>query len=195
MEIIQKYNILIFIVFFIPGFISIKVYGLLIPGERKDSIKLLYEAIAYSAINYVLLSWLIIFVFTNSFYRNNPFLFYLSVLFVMLIAPMIWPILYKWLSKRKFLSKYIIHPILKPWDYVFNQKKVYWVIVHLKNGKKIGGKYWTKSFASSYPADEQIFLEEVWELDSKERFIKPIERSAGIIILKDDIEAIELFKS
>ena len=57
----------------------------------------------------------------------------------------------------------------KPWDYVFSRRQAYWVIVHLRDGRKIGGRFDRKSFASSYPADEQIYIEEVWRLDEDGR--------------------------
>jgi len=54
--------------------------------------------------------------------------------------------------------------------------------------------YDTESFASSSPADEQIYLQQVWEIDEKRKFLKPIERSRGIIVSKKDIKAIEFFR-
>jgi len=55
-------------------------------------------------------------------------------------------------------------------------------------------KFDTNSFASSYPAEEQIYIEEVWDLDEKGKFIKPIERSKGIIISEKEISSVEFFK-
>lgn len=67
------------------------------------------------------------------------------------------------------------------------------MIVHLKDQRKIGGLFDTASFASSYPAEPQIYLQQVWKLDGEGRFLEPIERSKGIIILRDDIVAVEMF--
>ncbi len=69
------------------------------------------------------------------------------------------------------------------------------MIVHLKDGRKIGGKYDENSFASSSPAEEQIYLEEVWRLDKKGAFIEPTERSKGMIIFKEEILSVEFFKA
>jgi hypothetical protein len=60
----------------------------------------------------------------------------------------------------KIIQKNIPHPIGKPWDYVFSKKEKYWIIVTLKNGKKIGGKHSENSFSSSSPNENQIYLEE-----------------------------------
>jgi len=110
------------------------------------------------------------------------------------VSPILWPILFLKLSTWKPISKYIIHPIQKPWDYVFGKREAFWIIIHLKDRRKIGGKFGTSSFSSSYPSEEQIYLEEVWKLDENGKFIGPIERSKGIIILGKEILSIEFFK-
>lgn len=193
MDIFAIDKLRLFFIFFIPGFISMKIYSLLVATERRDFSKDLLEAIAYSAINFAALSWLIFSINSDSFYSNHKVWYYFFTFIIMFIVPMIWPFVFLKLVSLRFIAKYIIHPILKPWDYVFGKKESYWTIVHLKNGRKIGGVYDTKSFASSYPAKEQIYLEQVWELDKKGAFIKPIDRSKGIVIMGDDITAVEFF--
>jgi hypothetical protein len=48
-------DLLLFLLFFVPGFISIKVYDLLVPSERRPFQNTLAEAIAYSAVNFAIL--------------------------------------------------------------------------------------------------------------------------------------------
>jgi len=194
MDIWQTDKLGLFLVFFIPGFISLKVYDLLIAGERRDFTKSLFEVIGYSALNFAALSWLIILIYSGELFANHKLWYFISLFFILFISPILWPICLIKLSSWGFFAKHIIHPILKPWDYVFSKRQRYWVIVHLKNGKKLGGVYDENSFASSYPAEEQIYLEEIWKLDDEGRFLNPIERSKGMIILKDEIVAVEFFK-
>jgi hypothetical protein len=117
----------------------------------------------------------------------------MSVAAIMVVVPACWPFLFLKLSTWTPVAKHFIHPIRKPWDYVFGKRKSFWIIVHLQNGQKVGGRFDTQSFASSDPADEQIYLEEVWVLDEAGRFLKEVERSRGIIIMKDEIRAVEFF--
>ncbi len=194
MDIWEINKLALFLIFFVPGFISIKVYDLLIAGERRDFSKSLYEVMGYSAINFAALLWLIIWIHSDNFYGAHKALYYLSLLGIIFIAPIIWPIVFLKLSHWSPISKRIIHPVKKPWDYVFGRRECYWVIVHLRDGRKIGGKYDKGSFSSSYPAEEQIYLEEVWHLNEKGSFERPIDRSAGIIILEKDISSLEFFK-
>lgn len=193
MDIWQIDKLILFIIFFIPGFISIKIYDLLIPSEKRDFSKSIFEVLGFSAINFAALSWLIILIHSGDFYRFYRVWYFLALLIIIFIIPILWPIfLFKVLSWSP-ISKRVIHPVLKPWDYIFKKRNAYWIIIHLQDGRKIGGKYDHKSFASSYPAEEQIYLEEVWELDKKSTFIKKIDRSNGIIILGKDISSIEFF--
>ena len=84
------------------------------------------------------------------------------------------------------------HPTQKPWDFVFQQRKFYWVEVTLKDGQKIAGKYCDKSFTSSAPAPEQIYIEELWVLGDEGEFIRKVNDSEGVIILHEQISHVEL---
>ena len=93
----------------------------------------------------------------------------------------------------KWLQKALPHPTAKPWDFVFSQRKPYWVIITLKDGAQIAGRYDVNSFASSAPAQEQLYLEEAWVLSSGDGFERPRVDSAGILILAPDIATVEFF--
>lgn len=193
MDIWQIDKLSLFLIFFIPGFISMKIYDLLIPNEKRDFSKSIFEVLGYSALNFAALSWLIIIIQSGNFSKDHRLWYLLALIGIICIIPILWPIvLLKFLSWPPIAER-IVHPIMKPWDYVFGKKRVYWIIVHLHDGRRIGGKYDTKSFSSSFPSEEQIYLEEVWELDEKGAFKKPIDRSRGIIIIGKDISSVELF--
>jgi len=193
MDIWEINKLALFLLFFIPGFISIKVYDLFIASERRDFSKSLFEVMGYSAINFAALSWLIILIHSDNYYGTHRLVYFLFLILIIFIMPVIWPLVFLKLSSWAPISKRIIHPIRKPWDYVFGKKQSLWVIVHLVDGKMIGGKYDKNSFTSSYPAEEQIYLEQAWHLDEKGAFVKPVERSGGIIILEKQISALEFF--
>jgi hypothetical protein len=194
MDIWSADKLALFLIFVLPGFISMKVYDLLVPGEPRDTSKSLLDAISYSTLNFAALFWLIGFIQTGDFYHQHFVWYSLSVVAIMLVVPACWPILFLRLSGWRPIGKHFVHPIRKPWDYVFRKRTPFWIIVYLKNGDKIGGRFGLNSFASSNPADEQIYLEEVWILDDKDRFLSEVEHSRGIIIMNDEILAVELFE-
>ena len=80
-----------------------------------------------------------------------------------------------------------------PWDFVFSKRKSAWVIAHLKDGRRIGGKYSINSRTSAYPNQRQIYIEELWVLKDDGGFVKPVERSGGAILFEDEISTIEFF--
>lgn len=184
----------LFIAFVIPGFISIKAYELLIPAEAKDSSKQLLDAITYSCFNYALLLWPIWGVESSSLSAVHPSIYKLFYVAVLFVFPVIWVLIWKRIRTLEYFQKNAPHPTAKPWDFVFSQRQWYWVIVTLKNGERIAGKYAGNSFSSSAPAKEQLYLEENWHLNDDGGFDRPRVNTAGIIILADEIASVELFK-
>lgn len=182
----------LFLAFVIPGFISIKAYQLAFPGTERATSDQLIDAIAFSSINYALLIFPIISIESGNLQESYKFLYYLFYVFVFFIAPIVWVLIWKYLRTRDFFQRNAPHPTAKPWDYVFAQRKPYWVKVIFKDGTIIAGRYADKSFASSAPAPEQIYLEETWILNDKGGFQRAKNNTAGVIILSDEISHIEL---
>lgn len=193
MDIWDVNKLILFIAFAVPGFISIKVYELLSPRMAKESGQQLIDAVAYSSINYALLLWPIYAVENGNVRQAYPNLYALFWAFVLLIAPVSWACLMKWLRTTKFALGTLPHPTATPWDYVFEQRKRFWIVVALKDGKRIGGLYDSKSFASSAPAPQQIYLEECWNLNDDGGFEAARTDSAGILIMATDIVTLEFF--
>lgn len=184
-------RLVLFLAFVIPGFISIKAYQLAFPGTDRATSDQLVDAIAYSSVNYAILILPIIGVESGGLKYNCPFAYYIFYILVLFIAPIIWVLLWKYLRTRNFFQRNAPHPTAKPWDYVFSQRKPYWVKVTLKNGTVIAGRYAEKSFASSAPAQEQIYLEETWLVNANGGFERAKNKTAGVIVLSSEISHIE----
>jgi hypothetical protein len=195
MEIFQFNNFSSFLFFIIPGFISLKVYDLFVPNERRDFSKSIVEVIAYSSFNLIILLTVMNELNTYKFDINNPILSHFFLLIGFIIMPILWAYTYLKIINWKIISSHIVHPTLRPWDLKFSEGEPAWIIVHLKDGRLIGGRYQEKSYASSYPAEEQIYLEQVWRLDENGKFLEAIGRSKGIIIFNSEITAVEFFES
>ena len=193
MDIWETQKLLLFIAFVVPGFISLKTYELLFPGTPKEASQQLIDAVAYSSINYALLLWPIYEIETHSIRTTYPTAYICFYVFVLLIAPISWACILRKLRTTQFFQSALPHPTAKPWDYVFGQRKPYWVIVSLKDGGQIAGRYDSKSFASSAPAAEQLYLEETWVLNEDGGFERPRTDSAGVMILALEIVKIEFF--
>lgn len=193
MDIWETNKLILFIAFVVPGFVSLKTYELLFAGAPKEASKQLVDAVAYSSINYALLLGPIYAIETHNVRATSPFWYSVFYIFVLLIAPVSWACLLKLLRTTQFFQSSLPHPTLRPWEYFFGQRKPYWVIVSLKDGEKVAGLYSDKSFASSAPAPEQLYLEETWVLNKDGGFERPRVDSAGVMILSADIVKIEFF--
>ncbi len=195
MNIWEMDKIFLVILFVIPGFISIKTYELLYPGQIKESSKQIVDAVAYSCINYAFLFTPIYWFLHSGLWDRFPIVGYVGFLFVLFGAPVLWVLIWKWFRESKWLRKQVPHhPTVKPWDYVFAQEKPYWVKVTLKDGTVIGGKYAYNSFVSSSPAEEQIYLEETWVVNEQGGFERSKQDTAGVIILNSEMSHIEFFE-
>ena len=188
MDIWSQDKLVLFVLFVIPGFIGMKFYELLCPGTYKDSSARVIDAIAYSCINYALLA-----PFLWGWKPGSvcAFLDYLGAILVLVIAPLLWDYLWKRLRETKVFQKNAPHPIEKPWDFFFKQRKPHWVKITLNNGTIIGGKFYDRSFASSAPAEEQLYLEETWLLDEKGKFLRKINDTTGVLVLSKNISHVE----
>lgn len=183
----------LFIAFAIPGFVSLKTYQLLFPGEFKSSDKLIVDAIAYSSINYAILFWPIYEIEHHGVRSLHPTLYALFYVSALLIAPIFWVLVFKWVRTTQFAQRFMPHPTSKPWDFVFSKRSPYWIVVTLKNGSRVGGLYDASSFASSAPSPEQIYLQEQWVINDDGGFERQCHHTAGILILSSEIVAVQLF--
>lgn len=194
MNIWEVDKVFLFITIVLPGFISIKIYDLIVAGDKRDFSKSLVEAISYSVMNFGLLSWLILIISAESFAKDNQNLYFLSLALIFVICPIIWPFIYVSLSKLKIFKKHFLAPVNQPWDRVFTNREAMWVVVHLKDNKTVRGIYGLNSSTSAFPRERQIYLEEVWTKGSNGGFGKKVARTKGVILFESEISYIEFLK-
>lgn len=186
-------NILLLMTFFVPGFIYLKSYRLFIADTKTDFSKDLYEAIGISIINLIIFSYPIYLFSENDYIKTNTFIYFLFFGFIILVAPILYALLFHEISKKKWFLKYLISPTKSSWDSFFIKRESYYVLVTLKNGRKIGGKYGINSFSSTFPNPKEIYIEEVWRLNKKGEFKNKIEQTEGILITENEISTIEFY--
>lgn len=193
MDIWDANKLFLFIIFVVPGFVSLKCYETICLRPQRDASSQIIDAVTYSCINYSLLFLPIYLVESSDYRTTNPVLYVVFYVVVLLLAPISWALIFRFLRAKNFLQKILPHPTAKPWDFVFAQRKQYWAIVTLKGGKQHAGLYGANSFASSAPATEQIYLEQCWKMNAEGGLERKRDSSAGIIIVLPEIETIEFF--
>jgi hypothetical protein len=189
MEYLTENNLQMIILYVAPGFISLKIWALIQPSRKTALSESIMEAIVFSSFNYIATAW----VFFLLRLAGITWLYYLIYFIVLIVCPVMWPVLLRRLLTSKVLRNKIISPIPKAWDYFFSKRDRCFILVHLNNERIIGGFYGLDSFASSYPEKEDLYLEEVWKVDSAGKILDKITDTKGLLINHDVIEYIELF--
>jgi hypothetical protein len=87
----------------------------------------------------------------------------------------------------------MIGPTKSAWDDFFSRRQSSYIIVTLKNGRKIGGKFARKSFASTYPIPKDLYIEEIWSLNESYGFEEKLEQTNGMLITENEISTIEFY--
>jgi hypothetical protein len=170
--------------------VRLKIWGLIQPSQRISFADSLYEAFFFGCINYFAVVIWLPGVLTNL----NQFLSIPSYIISLLIVPILLPLLWRKILNSNLFKGKIINLTPKGWDYFFGKGVPCLMLIHLKNGQLIGGLYDNNSLASSYPENEDIYLQEIWELDDTGKFKKPIDNTLGLLINYESVDYIELFK-
>jgi hypothetical protein len=187
-------NVIYFMAFVVPGFISMQVYSQIRPQRRRDLKDSVLEAITFGAINFVLLFFVIRWVVDPTNFQQQPFVVWLVALGIFLVLPSLTPWLLVGVQTALEKSNLFLAPAPTAWDHYFNQRRSCWIIVHFSEVRRIGGRFSTRSFASSYPDPGHLYIEELWELDEKGGFVRKQPQSCGILLKPTDYQLVEFFE-
>jgi Family of unknown function (DUF6338) len=179
----------LFVLLILPGFISMRVYSLIRPGDQPTLKDSLFEAVAYGTMNIGLMSWAIYwFQLTESIWIKA-----VLAAMILAIAPVFWPFALDRaleFSARKGLLNYRYKTA---WDDFFSRRRPCWLIVHLSDGRRIGGVFSDKSYATLYPTPGHLFIEELWQVDQESgEFVGDGPVSQGIILKPEDYRFVEI---
>lgn len=185
---------ILFLAFIVPGFLSMRVYGLLLPGDEPSLKENVLEAFAFGILNFVVMYWAISLLLDQEFTPRSRLVNYLLVVLTFLIAPMTWPVIVKIILRKLAEWNVVLYGYRNAWDDFFLRREPCWIIVHLKDGRRLGGWYGDNSYAGLYPNSGHLSVEQLWRLDEQNKFVEPVPQSRGIILRPDDYHFVELFR-
>ena len=179
---------------FLPGFVSIKVDRLMQPGKRATGADFLVDALAYSLLNAAVFAWAIQRVSQElrGAAPNYALVWVLGVL-ICVVGPSLWPPIFRGLQRLGTRLRVLMPPQLVAWDSFFSRRQPCWVIVHLKNGRLVGGYFGRESFASVEPDSGHIYIEALWKVDRNGRFTSEVAGSKGAVFRPQYYDWIEFF--
>ncbi len=192
-ELLNADNLSLFLYFVVPGFVAMKVYDLIVPSERRKFGDSLIEVVSFSMFNLVLTFWIIAEINKPEFRSSSPVLYYFATFIVVSVIPAGLAVATHKLLESRFLRGKILHPTPTGWDYFFGKGQPCWILFHLKSGTKLGGLYGHNSFASSFPNEQEVYVQEIWRVDELGRFIERVQGTAGAVVKHEECTLIELF--
>lgn len=164
----------LFLLLVFPGLISTTIYRLLMPARAADWANGIVQGLFYSAVNFVLglplLYWLVFGYDPGA----HPGRYIVAAILLLFVTPVAWPVILVAIFRSRKVARRIQIPYPTAWDAFFNRRQPTFLLVHLNNGKLVGGYWGAKSYAGSYPNDGDIFLEAVYGLDASGRFGDPV---------------------
>jgi hypothetical protein len=175
--------------FALPGFISLQVWSLVVPTSERALKDAIPEAIAFGILNAVVGAPLLL-----ALSPGNVWYLYGLLVLTLIVFPAFWPFALKWGLRRLSASNVILKQARNGWDEAFLRREPLFIIIHLKDGRRIGGYYGYQSFAGVYPASGHLYLEILWTLDAEGKFVEPVLGSRGIVLRPDDYHFIELLQ-
>lgn len=187
-------KILLFLFFVLPGLVAIQVYSLKFPPAKRELSSATFEAILYSAINLILWFWWVHPLSTTKWEKLNPVEITFALFIICLISPYLLAMI--WHELRTESMHYRMgydHPIPRGWDFFIRNNNHFFVLFHLKNGKMVGGYFGSRSFASTFPQEPEIYCEKVCRVDDRGEFTEWVEGSLGTVMKVSDCERVEFF--
>jgi len=187
-------DVLYFLAFVVPGFISMQIYVQIRPRQKTTLKDSLLEAITFGAINFALLFFAILWVVDLRNFVAHPFYVWLLAIAIFLVCPALWP----WLliGAQNILAKLNLFLATSPtaWDHFFRDRRPCWVLVHISETRRVGGRFGRNSYASAYPDSGHLYIEELWELNERGGFVKKEPQSRGIVLRPGDYQMVEFFE-
>jgi hypothetical protein len=175
-----------------PGFLSQRVYRLIMPASDVDWKDGLMSAMFYTVLNDIALFPFLRTVIVGSNAISSPGSYFASLLVLVLLGPLIWPVLYVWLSTTSRLKRWLIIPYRSAGDYFFSKRQTCFVVVHLKNGGMVGGWYGPTGYVTTYPESGDLFLSAAVRLDARGELGPVIPTSIGVLVRRDEYTHLEL---
>lgn len=182
--------------FVVPGYLFLLAFNAVIVREIRDATRLVLEAVAAS-VALMTARDLLLELFVGGLPHTTlgrPDI--LANAGLLVAAPLLgncvgraglkWPRLHKVLGVR--------HTIPKAWDWLFASRQECFVRITLVDGSVVAGRFGAASFASSYPSEEDIFVEVAYGVGDDMAIGEAAPSSGGFWVSKSQIRCLEVLE-
>lgn len=200
--------LLIIVLFVIPGFLTDSVYGFSTTRAKREVPDAFLSYIFWSLVNGAPISVITILLLSDvlrvgwrQYLITNSRLVAAATILSLFVLPVLIALiavkLSQWNAVRRFMLRAFGLRLGQPpkaWDKVFAANVPFQALITLTDGTRIGGGWGEDSFASAFPADEDLFLEVEFTVDPDGRLLSPVERSGGILLKHSEIRSIQIYR-
>ena len=187
--------------FLVPGFVLHSTVACLLPRRSYDGLNLILRYLTASCLNYALWSWLIYYLLYTQFPVHHPVFASFSWALIVLASPVALGCIIAWVTKWRVLRRLaqilgfnLVSAIPTAWDFKFSNCAPVWVLVTLKDGKRVAGWWGPGSFASDEKGERDIYISQTFKFNEKTPW-KKIPDTDGILISGDQIAHIQFFNT
>lgn len=190
---VDKFLLFMFAV--VPGVIAIQTYSLKCPGQKREIGTSITEAMVYSAINLILWWWWVHPYITKPPASIDQTYLTFTLFVVCIVSPVALALGWYKLRTTNFFHHRLAldHPIPRAWEHFVKNHRQCWYLFHLKKGGMVGGYFAENSYASTYPQDQEVYVEHVWRVDENGEFLEKVEGTLGCLIRLAECERVEFF--
>jgi uncharacterized protein DUF6338 len=189
-------GIIAFLVLIAPGFVAIRTIELRISGEQRKASDAIIDILLFSIVTDLIWGVILHAFRIEQWTSLSLWLLLPGLIAFVFLTPI--GLVFAYVAGRKMLARPGVAMDMepKPWGWVFNEylQEPVQIVLTLTDGRRVGGLWQDPSYASGYPADEQIFFSEVYSVDGATgELIAPIPHHRGILVDKTIIEYVEFF--
>jgi hypothetical protein len=183
--------------FVVPGFLAIVAFDAVVTRISRDTPRIVLEAIAVSLGFWLVTAPLHIWTLQRGYFETHVvFTAFLYSLGAILLPPAAGLAIANWIRRHpRLLSALGIRPPApRAWDYYFGRGGHTFVIVTLTDGSRLCGLWSDQSFASSYPATEDLYLEALVQLDASGHIGEYVSYTQGAWVPGSAIKTLEFLR-
>ena len=193
-------NLYLILFFLVPGFIVLFVRSQFVTGRRPTRSATFLSYLTVSLIYYALaLPFIGLVLSAPTPGKGWPLAAWLAGWFALIIVgPAILGLvlginIQKDLFRRvlQWIGLNPVHVVPTAWDWKFGGMTPQWVLVTLKDGTRFAGFCGSESFMSSDPAERDIYIERIYDVDDKNNWSS--RREKGVLIAAGEIQTIEFW--
>ena len=180
---------------FVPGLIVLFVRSQFVTDRRPSHSAALLTYLAVSLVYYALVFPLFYLIPFSDEFQNSKILVWYAFIFA---GPAILGVLLGINIQKNLLRRFlqwcglnVVHAIPSAWDWKFGNITEQWVLVTLKDDTKFAGFCGQGSFISSDPAERDIYIERIYDIDNKNEWLPRGDNS--VLITPGEVKTIEFW--